>query len=100
MSLEEINPYTTTSADKRFQSGDPFILYPSKNGAYTSIRGRLTHAAISDLDLLRTAEKKIGRESVIELIDDLAGSPLTFEHYPKDNEFFFNLRERLIEILE
>ena len=100
MSLERINPYTTTSADMRYQSGDPFILYPTKNGVYTSIRGRLTHDAISDLDLLRTAEKKIGRDAVVELVDKLAGAPLTFECYPKNKEFFFALREELLNIVK
>ena len=100
MSLERINPYTTTSADMRYQSGDPFILYPSKNGAYTSIRGRLTHDAISGLNLLRTAEKKIGYEAVTQIIDEVALSPLTFENYPKDKEFFFALRERLLNIVD
>ena len=36
-------PDTTTSADGAFPSGDPFILYPSKDGAYSSIRAKLPH---------------------------------------------------------
>ena len=98
-SLERINPYTTTSADMRYQSGDPFILYPAKNGVYTSVRGRLTHEAIADLNLLRTLEKKIGRESVIELIDGSVGYTPTFDKFPREKEFLLNLRERVIDLI-
>ena len=99
-SFERINPYTTTSADMRYQSGDPFILYPANDGVYTSIRGRLTHQAISDLNLLRTLEKKIGREKVVELIDSSVGYVISFDNYPREKEFLPALRERIIDLLK
>lgn len=99
-SLARINPYTTTSADMRYQSGDPFILYPAKNGVYTSIRGRLTHQAISDLNLLRTLEKKIGRDAVVELIDGMAGFTPTFDKFPRGKEYILTLREKALDLIK
>jgi hypothetical protein len=95
-----INPYTTTSADGAFPSGDPFILYPSRDGAYSSIRAKLTYEAINDLNLCRTLETMVGKEEVVALIDSLAGAPLTFETYPVENGYFDTLREKMTEIIK
>ena len=99
-SLSKINPYVTTSSNGAFPSGDAFILYPSKTGAYPSIRGKVTYEALSDLDLCRTLEKYIGRDEVIRMIDDLAGAPVTFEDYPRDDTYLLTLREKMIERIE
>ena len=81
ISLYPINPYATTSADGVFPSGDPFILYPSKDGAYNSIRGKVIYEAIEDMKVCATLEKYIGRDAVVELIDSMAGEELKFDKY-------------------
>lgn len=72
----------------------------SEINEYTSIRGRLTHQAIADLNLLRTLEKKIGRERVVELIDSSVGYVISFDNYPREKEFLPALRERIIDLLK
>lgn len=99
-SLSHINPYVTTSSNGAFPSGDAFILYPSKTGAYPSIRGKVTYEAIGDLDLCRTLEKHIGRDGVIKMIDDMAGGNVTFENYPRDESYLLKLRDAMIARLE
>ncbi len=99
ISVYKINPYTTTSGAGAFASGDPFILYPSHNGAYNSIRGKLTREAIGDLDLCRTAEKYIGRDGVVALIDSLADMDVTYDKYPGNSDYLLRLREDLIDII-
>jgi hypothetical protein len=98
-SYSNINPYLTTSSDRRFPSGDPFILYPTKDGAHCSIRGRSTMEAISDLALCKTLEEKIGREKTVALIDECAGFNVKFDEYPKDPSFFATFREKALEML-
>lgn len=99
VSYNRINPYVTTSADGAFPSGDPFIVYPSKDGAYPSIRGKVTYEAIGDINLCRTLEKYIGRDEVIRIIDEVAGCDLRFDNYPFDGEFLSKLRNVIIERL-
>ena len=94
-----INPYVTTSAGGVFPSGDPFILYPSKDGAYNSIRGKITYDAISDIRLCETLEKYIGKDAVIDIIDACAGGSLKFDSYPVGNEFLESLTDRIKEII-
>ena len=96
ISYYPVNPYLTTSADGAFPSGDGYILYPSRNGAYTSIRGLVTNEAIQDMDICRTLEKYIGRAGVVKMIDEAAGMELRFDCYPKGKEFIEDLRDKMI----
>ncbi len=97
VSYYKINPYVTTSGDGRFPSGDPFIVYPAKNGAYPSIRGKVTYDAIGDLNLCRTLEEYIGRDEVVKMIDKFADMDLRFDSYPLDSDFLPKLRAAMIE---
>jgi len=99
ISRYNINPYLTTSADGAFPSGDGFILYPSKNGAYGCIRGEVTYQAIQDIDVCFALEGIIGREAVIKMIDDAADGELTLEKYPSDAAFYETLREKMVKII-
>ena len=94
-----INPYLSTSADGAFPSGDGFILYPSRNGAYGSIRGEMMHLAIEDMNVCYCLENLIGRDAVIRIIDEFAEGELRFDKYPKNKEFIENLRQRLAETI-
>ena len=97
VSYYRIDPYVTTSGDGRFPSGDPFIVYPGENGAYPSIRGKVTYEAIGDIDLCRTLEEYIGREAVVKMIDECADMDVRFDSYPLDSDFLQNLRAAMIE---
>ena len=97
LSYYPINPYMTTSADGAFPSGDGNLLYPARDGAYTSIRGEVTYEAIQDMDICRTLERYIGREAVVKMIDEAAGMELRFDSYPKGKAFIEDLRAKMIE---
>ena len=100
LSLSQINPYVTSSANGAYPSGDAFILYPAKNGAYPSIRGKVLYDAIGDINLCRTLEKYIGREAVVKIIDEMAGGDVRFDDYPRNSAYLPALRERLISEIE
>lgn len=92
-SRQLINPYVTTSADKAFPSGDPFSVYPIKNGVTPSLRALVFREALNDIQVCQTLEALIGRDKVVELIDNTAGMNLTFTDYPKNNYFITSLME-------
>lgn len=94
-----INPYVTTSGDKAFPSGDPFILYPGRDSVYGSIRGEVTYEGIQDMDVCFALERHIGREAVVAMIDEAAGRNLRFDDYPGNREFLEGLREAMVEKL-
>lgn len=99
VSRYHINPYVTTSADGRFPSGDPFILYPSKDGAYGCIRGKVIFEAIEDMKICETLEPYIGREAVVKMIDDEAGMDVNFDNYPVDKTYLMRLREKMTDAI-
>lgn len=94
-----VDPYLTTSCDGMYPSGDPFIVYPAKDGVYPSIRGEVTYQAMQDIALCRTLEEKIGRRAVVEMIDRAAGAALQFDCYPKDNAYLLSLHEAMVQKL-
>ncbi|MCI9337412.1 MAG: DUF4091 domain-containing protein [Lachnospiraceae bacterium] len=92
-----VNPYVTTSGDKAFPSGDPFILYPGRDSVYPSIRGEVTYEAVQDMDICFALERYVGREAVTDMIDRAAGRKIRFDDYPKNKEFLENLRAEMVE---
>ena len=96
-STYHINPYVTTSSDGAFPSGDPFILYPGQDSVFGCIRGEVFYEALQDMRICQALEQLIGREAVVQMIDDAAGYTLRFDRYPKGNQYTENLRTAMIE---
>lgn len=100
LSLYPVNPYLTTSADRCFPSGDPFIVYPGKDTVYPSLRAEVLYDAIQDMNICCALEEQLGRDAVIRMIDRAAGRKLCFNDYPHSNDFPENLREEMIQKLK
>lgn len=92
-----VNPFSTTSGDCYYPSGDPFLVYP---GPLMSIRGMVFYEALQDMRLAQLLETKIGREAVVQLIDQQAGMDLRFSKYPKNAAFLLNVREKMLDKIE
>ncbi len=99
-SRNEINPYITTSSDKAFPSGDPFSVYPVKNGVVPSLRAIIFKEALEDVEICRKLESYIGREKVVEMIDEAAGMELTFSEYPRNNDYIPELIEKMEQLIK
>lgn len=101
-SIEHINPYEVTDAGNAFPSGDPFLVYPGKDGhPEESIRMMVHYEAMTDLRALKLLESLTSREHVMELIEGELAEPLTFKRYPKSDMYLITLRNRVNrEILE
>lgn len=92
-----VNPYLTTSGDRSYPSGDPFIVYPGRDCVYLSVRGEVMYDAIQDMDICFALERHIGREAVVAMIDRAAGRNLRFDDYPRGKEFLEGLRAEMVE---
>lgn len=91
-----INPYSTTSADYAFPSGDAFSVYPGRDGALPSMRSAVFYEGLQDYALCKLVESKTSREYVVNLIDTVAGKDVRFADMPDDEGYIYKLRERLI----
>lgn len=95
-SYNAINPYLDTTGEYFAPSGDPFIVYPKADGtAEESIRLKLMRDAFNDIAALELCEKLCGREFTLSLIDEELDNPLTFDVYPKSNDYIISLREKV-----
>lgn len=91
----EINPYLTTSSDRAFPSGDPFSVYPGKEGPLKSLRAQVFYEALQDIRVCQLLEEKVGRAAVVKMIDDEAGMNITFAEYPKNQEYIPDLINKM-----
>lgn len=95
-SKEVIDPYRDTCGRNWVPGGDPFIVYPGKDGQpEDSLRHELFYDAIQDLNAFRALEKKIGRDAVIALIHEGLNYRISMENYPHSSEWLLQLREKV-----
>ena len=90
-SIRSIDPFGETDAGGAFPSGDAFSVYPFGDRAIPSLRLKVFANALEDMRLLTLLEAKIGRSATVSLLDKIAGAPITFTQYPKDDSFFSEL---------
>lgn len=97
-SLYPIDPYRCTDAGGAFPSGDPFLVYPGKDGKPEgSVRQMLMDEAMSDYCAFLALEKLAGREKVLELIDE---ETVTFDEYPQDEVYLLELRRKVNQAIK
>ena len=93
-SYEPINPYLVTDGDMYVPAGDPFIVYPSKDGeAIPSLRYAVFYDGLQDIRALKLYESIFGREKAISLLDER--EIITFKNYPSNADYILNVRERI-----
>lgn len=90
-----INPYLTTSSDRAFPAGDPFSVYPVKDGVAPSLRALIFKEALNDVEVCRKLEQYIGREKVVAMIDSYAGMDVSFTEYPRNTTYIPMLMEQM-----
>lgn len=92
-SYDNVNPYLVTDSDYFGSAGDSFSVYPAQDGtALESLRIAVFHDAIQDIGALKLCEKFYGKEYVISLMEK-GINPITFNEYPRGEEYILNLRE-------
>lgn len=99
-SLYPINPYVTTSSDGAFPSGDPFSVYPGKDGPLKSLRAVVFQEALQDIEVCKCLEQYIGHEKVVALIEQEAGMEITFSDYPRNADFIPAVMEKIKQMIQ
>lgn len=94
LSKGQVNPYEDATAGGGFPAGDSFIVYPGVSETEPSIRYFSMKRALEDYRLLKTVEKKIGREKVMEALHKQGVKGV--HAYPQSAIWHENFREQLI----
>lgn len=95
----EVNPYLDPEAGRAFCGGGAFMVYPGKDGPVDSLHYEVFAEGLQDLRALRLLESEIGREAVLSLIREEAGSLPTMREYPRSPEWLLHFRERVNDML-
>lgn len=90
-----IDPFRVTDAGYAFPSGDAFVVYPGEDGPIESLRLEVFFDALQDLRALKLLEELIGREAVIDILEEGLDNPITFSCYPTSDEWILNKREQI-----
>ena len=99
LSEEYINPYEITDAWGSFQSGDSFVVYPSKDGKpLDSLRHEVLFEGFQDYSALKMLEQKIGREEVLKLLEK-QGVKQNLTDYPKSAEWLIGFRKTVFNMI-
>lgn len=100
-SIRPIDPYTNTDSNYGFPAGDAFVVYPGPEGrAIESLRLKVFYDAFQDLRALKLLESLIGREQVLELIEEELEEGITFSTYPREDEWLLNKREQINRMIK
>jgi hypothetical protein len=99
-SLYPVDPMRVTDADGAFPSGDAFLVYPDPGGKpLASLRLMVAQEGFNDYCALTLLEEKIGRDGVLDLIDEGLAEPLGFARIPLDEGYVVELRRRVNGLL-
>jgi len=96
LSLKHIDPYKTADGYGSWPAGDPFIIYPGKDGLpVPSQRLVIFNEALQDLHALELLESLTSRDHVLSLINEGLTTPVGFFEYPQGEAYLLTLRQKV-----
>ena len=94
-SLHRIEPFRVNDSEDAFPAGDPFIVYPGKDGEpIESMRLPVMADAMLDTQLLEYLESLTSREHVLELLEGADNVDIRFDQYPLGPDYLLDLWEK------
>lgn len=97
LSKEYIDPFMITDAGGLFQSGDSFVVYPTMDCVWESLRLEVFSDGIEDYRALKTLERKRGKEFTKKLLEQEGLDGYT--RYPRSSDWHLSFREKLNELI-
>lgn len=99
-SVARVNPYLDTEAGGAFPAGDPFLVYPGRDGRpEESIRLAALHGAFQDARALSLLESLTGRDNALAVLASAAGD-ITLTHYPWDAQALLSVRDAVNDAID
>ncbi len=100
-SMAPINPYLDASGGNWVPAGDTYSVYPGQDGKpYPSLRLLVFEEAIADMRAMLLAESLTSHETVVQAIEEIFGSEITFKSCAYDAYILLKIRARVNEIIK
>ncbi len=98
-STHAVNPFYITDGDYFVPAGDCYAVYPGVGGEpWESLHMKAFTAALQDVRAMDLAERLVGREAILKLVDSRGG--VEFDVYPRDEDYVDWLRESVNALIE
>lgn len=96
--VQPINPFQVSDAIDEFPSGDAYVVYPGFDGTpQVSLRFKVFYDAYQDMRACKLLESYIGRDAVIELIEENLDGELKFSTNPSYENWLLEVRKKINE---
>jgi hypothetical protein len=93
-SISRINPFVDLSGDKWVPAGDPFSVYPSRNGEATpSLRALVFYDALQDIRAMQLCEALYSHDEVVAAAEKALGYSISFDRCAKSANELLCMRE-------
>ena len=95
-SRKEINPYLELSGEKWVPAGDPFSVYPAKDGTpHPSLRAIVFREALEDMRALQLCESLYSHAEVVAAVEKALGFEVAFDKCAKSSKEILEMREAI-----
>lgn len=100
-SYQVIDPYGDSCGNDWVPAGDTYSVYPGVDGeALESLRIIVFHDALQDISAMRLAESFVGKEKVVEAIENAFGGEIRFDKCATSTEQMLSVRNAVNEIIK
>ncbi len=96
-SRRKLDPWQVTDGGGAFPGGDPFSVYPGREGPVQSLRLKVFHQGLQDLRALELARSLLGRDVGPQVLPGYGD--MTFSRYPQGAQALLAAREKLNTLL-
>jgi len=101
LSVRPINPFGVSDANDAFPSGDAYTVYPDFDGnPLVSLRLKVFNYAIQDISACKLLEQYIGKDKVVELLEEDLEGELKFNTNPRSEEWQLNIRNKINALIK
>jgi hypothetical protein len=95
-SRKEINPYLELSGEKWVPAGDPFSVYPAKDGTPTpSLRALVFFDALQDMRAMQLCESLYSHDEVVAAVEKAIGFEVAFDKCAPSSAEILKMREAI-----
>ncbi len=102
LSRYPIDPYRCTDSGCAFPAGDPFLVYPGKDGKpEDSIRYEVFREGLQDQRAMQLLETMMPREKILRELDKLSpGGKLSMANYPRGEKNMLAVRAKINQLIK
>ena len=102
LSKYPVDPYKCTDSGCAFSAGDPFLVYPGKDGRpEDSIRYEVFREGLQDQRAMQLLETKMPREKILRELDKLSpGGKMSMANYPRGEKNMLAVRAKINQLIK